>query len=114
MDPHASTDRTQPKTNGKPSTSGSGPDIQDRLRALVEAEEGTLKQQRAEAERRLAEAQALLAEARADVGRERDRSAELESTLEERARDQRSAEEKLAEIQGEAEVLRSQLTQASA
>src|SRR5689334_16599171 len=111
MDPQSESDRTQPRSNGKATPT---PDIQERLRALVEAEEGTLKQQREEAERRLAEAQALLAEARADVNRERERAAELEAALEDRGREHGGYEKKLAGAKEQIEVLESQLAQATA
>ncbi len=112
MEPHSESDLTQPRSNGK--ATATTPDIQERLRALVEAEEGTLKQQREEAERRLAEAQSLLAEARADVTREHERAAELEAVIEERGRERGSYEKKLAAAREQIEVLESQLAQATA
>jgi chromosome segregation ATPase len=95
-------------------SSSSDPDLQQRLRALVDAEEGALKQQRDEAETRLAQAQALLADARSEISREHELNSRLESMLEESAQGRHAAEEQLADAQTELDLARSQLKQATA
>src|SRR5690349_12620301 len=71
------------------------PDFQQRLRALVEAEEGALKQQRDEAESRLSQTQGLLADARAEYTRERERTSRLEAALEQQSSGRKHVEQQL-------------------